>query len=206
MHAQTINIHFGRSSPHEAALLASLFAGLASEADITGKAPAAASAISPAPSPLTPPAIGKYWLGQGGVYAGLGRGYDGKPDHHLIVMDAAPTRAKRQLGTYGVDVAGACSIHDGMANTIALAKAGSELCAEILALEVDGHNDFYLMSRADGHLLMANVPELFEKDWYWTSTQYSSYYAWFQDFGDGYQYNTSKKSELLGRPVRRLIL
>ena len=122
------------------------------------------------------------------------------------MLDPAPTKPKRAIGTYGIDVKGADSDHDGMANTIALAAAGSELCAEILQLEVDGHQDFYLMSRADARLCMANVPELFEKDWYWTSTQYSSHDAWVQDFYDGNQGDSRKESECLFRPVRRLIL
>jgi hypothetical protein len=34
------------------------------------------------------PRIGAVWPGQGGVYAGLCRGFDGKPDHHLFVAAA----------------------------------------------------------------------------------------------------------------------
>lgn len=37
---------------------------------------------------LIPPAIGQYWQGQGGFYAGLMRGQDGQPDYHLVVTAA----------------------------------------------------------------------------------------------------------------------
>lgn len=30
---------------------------------------------------ITPPAIGDYWVGQGGVYAGVARGRDGESDY-----------------------------------------------------------------------------------------------------------------------------
>jgi hypothetical protein len=200
MNIQNVHIHFG-SSALGAATLSALMSFEASEPVRTDKARTAAST-----SVLTPPRIGEYWKGQGGVLVGIGRGYDGAKDHYLI-LPTDPRIAKgkkRMLGTYGTDVAGASSDHDGMANTIAFAKAGSELCQEILDMEIEGHKDLYLMSRADARLCMANVPELFEKEWYLTSTQYSGYYAWLQGFGYGGQYTDFKKFEALWRPVRRI--
>ena len=34
-----------------------------------------------------PPAIGQAWPEHGGIYAGLARGEDGKPDAHLVLLD-----------------------------------------------------------------------------------------------------------------------
>jgi hypothetical protein len=199
MHIQNVNIHIG-SSAIGAAALAALMSFDATEPARTEKARTAAPA-----SALPPPRIGEYWKGQGGVLVGIGRGYDGAKDHYLI-LPTYPHIAKgkkRMLGTYGTDVAGASSDHDGMANTIALAKAGSELCQEILNMEIEGHKDLYLMSRADARLCMANVPQLFKKDeWHLLSTQYSSYHAWYQYFGYGNQDTSDKKFEALWRPVR----
>jgi hypothetical protein len=198
MHINTVNIHLGGSALGAAALAALM------SFDASG--PAATRSQKPAAGILTPPRIGEYWKGQGGVYVGIAGGRDGKPDAHLILPneDRFAIAPKRAIGTYGVDVSGAGSDHDGMANTIAFAKAGSELCREILEMEADGHKDLFLMSRQDARLCMANVPHLFQKEWYLTSTQSSSHYAWGQHVYDGFQLTTTKKFEALWRPVRRI--
>ncbi len=202
MHIQNVHIHIGGTALAAAALASIMgFDSAPQPVAAEKRAKAATAAV------LAAPRIGEYWKGQGGVLVGIGRGYDGKGDHHLILpTDPRFLGKKRALGTYGVDVTGAASDHDGMANTIAFAKAGSELCQEILQMEVEGHKDLYLMSRADARLCMANVPELFEKEWYLTSTQSSSITAWIQLFGYGTQGTNDKEAESLFRPVRRLFL
>ncbi|TRO21985.1 DUF1566 domain-containing protein [Ectopseudomonas mendocina] len=45
--------------------------------------------------------------------------------------------------------------------------------------------------------------QAFEDAWYWSSTQYSPFYAWDQDFDDGGQYDGRKDYELRARAVRR---
>lgn len=52
----------------------------------------------------------------------------------------------------------------------------------------------------------AGGDEAIEVGWVWSSTQYSAYYAWYQDFGDGVQGNAGKGSRGLVLPVRSLIL
>jgi hypothetical protein len=127
-------------------------------------------------TPLSIPAIGQAWPGQGGTYGGVGRGRDGKPDCHLILADAEPP-------------------------TDLSWSAGIEWCK---ALVVDGHNDFVMFDRFDSHVLCSNVGELFEPDWHWTSTQYSKGTAFVQDFTSGLQGRIGKKAELRVRAVRRL--
>jgi hypothetical protein len=124
---------------------------------------------------LKVPPIGQPWPGQGGTYAGVGRGRDGQPDCHLIVPDAKPPK----------DLSWA---------------AGIAWCK---ALVVDGHNDFVMFDRFDGRVLSGNVGDLFELEWHWTSTQYSEDTAFFQDFDDGYQDHGDEKAELRVRAVRR---
>jgi len=197
MHIQNVNIHL--SVPGFGAALLSALAefGSAPEAEIT---------TAPTGKPV-PPAIGDYWAGQGGIYAGLVRGRDGASDYHLVLAtDPKSVFTQRSIGTYGTDVNGATSDHDGAANTQAYAEAGSDLCKEILALEIDGHTDFYLPSRVEARLLWCNLPEQFEKEWYLTSTQYSSGDAWGQYFDYGGQGTDDKKFEARARAVRRLIL
>jgi hypothetical protein len=157
---------------------------------MSGALMAALNATMSTTKPETPaskrPAIGEYWQGQGGIYVGRGRGRDGGRDYSLILpTDKSTSFEKCSLGTYGTDVTGATSEHDGLANTIALAAAGSDICKKALAIEIDGHKDFHVPSRMDLRLMWANVPELFEKEWYLSSTQYASTIAWYQTFLDG---------------------
>ncbi len=49
-------------------------------------------------------------------------------------------------------------------------------------------------------------PEAFEQRWYWSSTQYSEGYAWYQFFGHGYQGYSLKSYEALARAVRLIQL
>jgi len=202
MRIDTVNIHLGGMSPLIASAMLSAFAA----SSIPGTQPTKRASGS-ATSNLTPPKIGEYWTTQGGVYVGTARGFDERGDAHLILaVDPASKFEGRSLGTYGIDVKGATSDYDGLANTIALAKAGSELCKEILEVEIDGHKDFALMSRQDARLCIANVPEQFEKEWHLTSTQASVYNAWGQDFNYGGQNYSRKKFEGRARLVRRLFL
>lgn len=123
-----------------------------------------------------PAAIGKELIGQGGIYAGLMRGRDGAPDYHLIVGPELPT-----------------------SNWNAAVAAAAEL-------EIDGHTDFTLPFRNEQSLLFANVPELFEKDWYWSGEQHASDpdCAWMQNFDLGDQDGCRKSVEFRARAVRRL--
>ncbi len=154
---------------------------------------------------LAIPAIGDYWQGQGGFYAGVIRGESGQKDRHVIV----PTdtlKLKGEWGAHGKEISGADHDYYGMANTVAMAEAGSEIAKTILSMEIEGHNDFYLMARHEARLCYLNVPELFEKEWHWTSTQYSADGAFGQGFNDGGQYYDSKYDGNRVRPVRSFVL
>ncbi|HET9678962.1 MAG TPA: DUF1566 domain-containing protein, partial [Gammaproteobacteria bacterium] len=70
-------------------------------------------------------------------------------------------------------------------------------------LTVDGHSDLYLPARRENALLYTNLPELFEKCWHWSSTQYSADDAWGQGFGNGGQNGIHKYYECRVRAVRR---
>lgn len=126
----------------------------------------------------TIPRIGERWPGQGGIYAGVMRGRDGKPDYHLIVGDA---------------IAGANW------------KSAKSAAA---AMEIDGHKDYTLPFRAEQALQFANVPELFEQEWYWSCEQPAAYSAcaWLQLFGYGTQRYHHKSDLNRARAVRRLTI
>lgn len=157
---------------------------------------------------ITPPAIGQYWQGQGGFYAGLMRGPDGKPDYHLVVTAADLGEAKAVTwGGKGESEPGAESEWDGQANTTALLNsAHSHPAAEWAgALVIEEHRDFYLPSRRELRLCWVNVPEQFAKEWYWSSTQCSPNHAWLQYFDAGTQSYGREGSELRARAVRRVL-
>jgi hypothetical protein len=152
------------------------------------------------------PPIGEEWPEQGGVYAGMVRGSNGLQDYHLIA--AHPKEEKKlEWGPTGNEVSGADHEWDGLANTIALIEDGHDHPAADWAhqLNLNGHNDWYLPARRELSLLYANVPDLFDKVWHWSSTQCSAYHAWSQDFADGDQTTGHKGLAFRARAVRRFI-
>lgn len=155
------------------------------------------------------PAIGKYWVGQGGVYAGMMRGEDGQPDYPLIVpIHESVLNHKAAYGGYEVDEPEAGNLRDGLANTTHLVYGSgqnhpaAEWCE---SLEVEGHLDLYLPSIGELALIRANVPELFDKVWHLSSSQRSADIAFYMSFGVGYQGLSAKYDEFRVRPVRRFI-
>lgn len=162
------------------------------------------------PAPALPagavPALGAYWPGQGGVNAGLMRGFDGARDYYLIV--AAADIGDHAWGGYREE-SKATSKSDGKANTEWLCNEETQhpaanACAEYKA---DGHHDFYLPAAAELYHCWVNCPEVFAPDsYYWSSSQRSADIAFHLYFADGYQYGYVKTSELRVRPVRRLFI
>lgn len=59
----------------------------------------------------------------GGVFAGLVRGQDEKPDYYLFVPPDHTAQANLPWGGYEHDEPGAKDSHDGLANTIALCES-----------------------------------------------------------------------------------
>lgn len=153
-------------------------------------------------SSLTPPAIGEYWPGQGGIYAGIRQYAEGL----CHVIFAAQDAGKHAYGEHGTEVE-ATSRTDGSLNTFVLtSRNGSHPAAgAAFGFTCDGHSDFYLPSIAELSHAWANIPEHFETEWYWSSSQRSAYIAFSMDFGDGYQGSYGKGFELRVRPVRRFL-
>jgi hypothetical protein len=182
---------------------------------------------------------------EGGFY--VGRFRIGAEAFALIVSpkgdgDAGPTK---WLSSY-TDVPGACSFSDGLANTKAMAEAGSDLAKSMLELDIGGLTDWYLPSRDELELLYRHLKPTTETNygyrsgenpsalpaatyaytendpvqtsalafqsggehtstaaWYWSSTQYSSVFAWTQHFTAGTQTTTCKLAKGRARAVRR---
>lgn len=151
----------------------------------------------------TLPAIGDYWLEQGGFFAGNFLDDDGRI-YGLIVsncgtaQDAGRARhceaGERDLSQW-----------DGLGNTQRLKNACP---AAMLASQhtADGHTDFYLPARRELQLACANVPHLFgTESWYWSSTPYGESTAWAVGFEHGNTYDNTRRYEFRVRPFRRFI-
>jgi hypothetical protein len=116
-----------------------------------------------------------------------------------------------------VDVTGANSYFDGLANTNAMVEAGSELAKWARGLRIGEHADWHLPSRQDllvikgneadaGDAFQENGAEAFEREWYWSSSQDASdpATAWGQSFSYGLQFLGWKINGYRARAVRRV--
>lgn len=149
-----------------------------------------------------PPLPGEYWPGQGGRFVCTLPAMQGLPTRHLIVGDG-----EAEDLTFGpnVEVPGAGSHADGVANTAALLAHGTAHPAAKWAADysADGRSDFHLPSRLDLLLAYINTPQLFKKSgWYWSSTQVSRSTAFVQAFEYGYSVWDGKGNERRVRAVR----
>lgn len=152
---------------------------------------------------------------EGGIYAG--RFFISDQAYALVVApkvkgEVKPMRWNESMAM----VAGATSHCDGLANTQAMAKAGSDLAKKITGLKIGKASDWYLPSRLE--LLLAyselrNVKafrpggkQAFDRAWYWSSSQHAEDpdFAWTQGFGDGNQLYWFKDLSYRARAVRRI--
>ena len=99
------------------------------------------------------------------------------------------------------DLAGASSDFDGLANTRAMAAAGSPLAQAALACRSGGHDDWAIPARASQLLQWGNLrpllsaEEAFDRKRHWSSTQFSRLSAFRQHFNDGYTDRSDKSWE-----------
>ncbi len=196
---QNMHVTLGAPNQMASALVAAL---LAADSEL----PSEDSAAEAARTTEIPP-MGAIWPGQGGRNGGLMRGIDGGPNYWLILAEGTAATAELTWGGYDQDT-GATSDHDGLANTKLLAESGLDFPAAKFAhaARLEGKTDWYLPAIRECRLLSANVPELFESCYHWSSTQHSRYTAWMQDFVDGNQDGDDKYGTRRVRLVRRLFL
>ena len=166
------------------------------------------------------PAIGSPF--RGGFFAGLY--VENGIQLALIVAPKAEGQAPGKLawGEYG-EATTARSLIDGLANTAALddSHPAAKFCRD---LRIGGFDDWHLPALDQMSVLRANLtpeddhvpaqttadafkeggPEAFDiDDWYWTSTEWSPGYAWFQRFRYGGQFYYAKDWSCRVRAVRK---
>ncbi|MCY1360080.1 hypothetical protein D9M68_580380 [compost metagenome] len=100
------------------------------------------------------PAIGTAL--EGGYYAGL-LTLQGETYALIVSPKAQGELEEAKWGEYGQDLAGARSYNDGLANTQAMAEAGSDLARWMLGLEISGFTDWYLPSRDELEVVYRNL-------------------------------------------------
>jgi hypothetical protein len=134
------------------------------------------------------PSIGAVWPGEGGVNGGLGRKEDGTPEWLIVPPIPVGYFKDVEYGSRGVDIDGAASWYDGLANTRALLAAGGSYpaarkCADLV---YEGHHDYFLPAKLQLAQIYASLHGVIPKEWVLSSTQYSAYDAWIQTFDHGY--------------------
>jgi len=150
-------------------------------------------------SPDTPK-IGEYLAGQGGIYAGDIQDDDGVRYGLIFGTD--------DLGEHkwGPDGKRDLSEWDGLTNTNHLREdcPAAKIASDY---EANGHADFYLPSRREMMIALANIPHWFTKNsWYWTSTPRSKRRAWAVHFVEGIALRFAHDNEFRVLPVRRFAL
>lgn len=154
------------------------------------------------------PAIGQYWEGQGGIYAGIVPDYVGTQPRFLIV--ATDEAADLTWGGFGSNETGALDRDNGAMNTALLAACRSfshdhEAARFAAEYEKDGHRDFYLPAQRELDVAYQTIPDRFDAtDWYWSSTEQSSLMAHGRNFGDVDLPQLFKQMKARARPVRTI--
>ncbi|MDI3184700.1 DUF1566 domain-containing protein [Pseudomonas paracarnis] len=120
------------------------------------------SAVEKAAPAVTTPAIGQDY--GGGFVTGITRDpVTGKRSLHITAGAAHEMVGK--WGEYGVKIEGADSFTDSLSNTQAMAAAGSELAAKVLALTIGGHADWAIPARDVQELQYRHFKPITEENW-----------------------------------------
>jgi hypothetical protein len=114
-----------------------------------------------------------------------------------------------EWGCYGTSISGADSTTDGAQNTqdilggCSTSGIAARLCAEST---LNGFNDWYLPAKDELNVLYQNKGAIggFSSDSSWSSSEYSSDFAWSQYFGIGNQSSSSKYNSNRVRCLRSL--
>ena len=153
------------------------------------------------------PAIGDYWRGEGGLYAGIMPDYTGNRPYHLIV--SADEAVGVSWGGHSRTEDRARSQHDGEANSKALTQCPHPHPAARWATSYrkDGHDDLHLPARRELDVAMAALPEHFTaSDWYWSSTDRTTERAWGRTNNVSALTDMYKTFEGRARAVRRIFV
>lgn len=147
----------------------------------------------------------------GGLYAGQITEDDGITYAIIVAPKAQGGEASGTLAwkTTQTTTTGTGSLNNGFNNTAAMVAAGISLhpAANFCkGLSINGYTDWYLPAKDELNLLYTNRGSLdgFVQSYYWSSTQYSSTFSWYQSFDNGFQDTYYKTYSGYVRGVRRV--
>lgn len=147
----------------------------------------------------------------GGLYVGQITEDDGITYAIIVAPKAQGGEASGTLAwkTTQTTTTGTDSLNNGFNNTAAMVAAGISLhpAAQFCkGLSINGYTDWYLPAKDELNLIYTNQGSLdaFIQSYYWSSTQYSSYRSWSQNFNDGNQRTYDKTPTYYVRGVRRV--
>ncbi|WP_027921539.1 DUF1566 domain-containing protein [Pseudomonas sp. URMO17WK12:I12] len=113
------------------------------------------------------PAVNIPEIGQpfgGGFFSGITRDPDtGK--RYLNITAGAAHELVGAWGEYGEKIEGADSFTNSLANTVAMAAAGSELAQKVLALDIGGFTDWAIPARDVQELQYRHFKPTTEENW-----------------------------------------
>ena len=118
------------------------------------------TAVAEAPTATTLPAIGAPF--EGGFFTGV---IVVNGQRRALITAGAEGELKGKWNESLATVSGATSRTDGMANTKAMAEAGSELAQQALALSIGGHADWYIPSKDEQELQHRVFKPTTRKNW-----------------------------------------
>lgn len=120
------------------------------------------SAVEKAAPAVTTPAIGQAY--GGGFVTGITRD-PVTGQRFLNITAGAEHELVGKWGEYGEKIEGADSFTDSRANTQAMAAAGSELAAKVLALSIEGFTDWAIPARDVQELQYRHFKPTTEENW-----------------------------------------
>jgi len=132
---------------------------------------------------------------------------DGTGQHGLIAATADQS-ASALWGCYGILIGGtATAIGTGQANTTAIingcntAGIAARICDDLV---LNGYSDWFLPSKDELNQMYAQRTVIGNLEYhsYWSSSEESVNYAWFQYFNGSNQYNDPKNTNYFVRAVR----
>ncbi len=156
---------------------------------------------------ISVPALGELWPEQGGHFAGIFNAADGSLYALIVPPKDVGELGQFQWGKYGQDVQGANSLTDGQLNTQAMLANKNSAAHCLAGFEHQEFKDWYLPSKGELASAHMHCQNTFKPDeYYWSSTQYSAYNAWYEGFDYGNTDIYGKNYTLRVLPVRRFKL
>ncbi len=139
-----------------------------------------------------------FQLGDAGYVAG---------EVHGLIAAAQDLPGTYQWGCFGTAISGADGgdIGTGAQKTVDIVNAGCGGAAQACAnLVLNGYSDWFLPSLNELQQLYTNRNAIggFQNNWYWSSSEYDSDYAWSFYFGNGGAYYGNKDYGTFVRAVR----